>query len=227
MTQNGNAVHGNSSLTQIGKTSGKHHPLFIEDLLSSVGTGLDDEAKMKLISNHFKQIMLILGLDLADDSLKGTPGRVAKMFVKETFSGLNPDNKPELTLFENNYRYSEMLVEKNITVYSTCEHHFVPIIGKAHVAYYSSGKVIGLSKINRLVHFYCKRPQVQERLTEQIAAALKEALHTEDVAVVIDAVHLCVASRGVGDVGSTTITSHYSGKFKNEDIKKEFLAYLK
>jgi GTP cyclohydrolase IA len=170
---------------------------------------------------------LLLGLDLTDDSLKDTPARVAKMYVKETFSGLNPDNKPDISLFENSYHYNEMLVEKNITLYSCCEHHFVPIIGKAHVAYFSSGKVIGLSKINRIVQYYSKRPQVQERLTEQIAMALKTALHTEDVAVVIDAAHLCVASRGVNDVNSTTVTSHYSGKFKIGEVKKEFLSYLK
>jgi GTP cyclohydrolase I len=188
--------------------------------------GLDDETRIRMISDHFRQIMLLLGLDLDDDSLRGTPNRVAKMYVRETFAGLNPMNKPKVTLFDNSYHYSEMLVEKNITLYSTCEHHFVPIIGKAHVAYFSSGKVIGLSKINRLVQFYSKKPQVQERLTGQIAAALKDALQTEDVAVVIDAAHLCVASRGVGDVNSTTITGHYSGRFANDATKKEFLACL-
>lgn len=186
-----------------------------------------DDMKIKLISNHFKQIMQILELDLEDDSLKDTPKRVAKMFVKETFSGLKKANKPKITLFENKYQYNQMLVEKNITVYSCCEHHFVPIIGKAHVAYISSGRVIGLSKINRLVHYYSKRPQVQERLTEQIAQALKEALNTEDVAVVIDAAHLCVASRGVNDISSTTITSHYSGRFLQEETKKEFLSFIR
>jgi len=187
----------------------------------------DDETKIKLISEHFKQIMMLLGLDLSDDSLKGTPDRVAKMYVKEIFSGLNPENEPDVTLFENTFHYNEMLIEKNITVYSCCEHHLVPIIGKAHVAYYSSGKVIGLSKINRIVQYYCKRPQVQERLTEQIAQAMKTALQTDDVAVVIDAVHLCVASRGVGDVNSSTLTSHYSGKFKLEEVKREFLSLLR
>jgi GTP cyclohydrolase I len=188
---------------------------------------LSDEEKIRLISQHFKQIMEVLGLDLEDDSLRDTPRRVAKMYVKEIFSGLDPRNKPDITLFENNYQYRQMLVEKNITVYSSCEHHFVPIIGKAHVAYYSSGKVIGLSKLNRIVQYYCKKPQVQERLTEDIAAALKEALQTEDVAVVIDAAHLCVASRGVNDVNSTTVTSHYSGRFIKEEIKREFLSFLK
>jgi GTP cyclohydrolase I len=149
------------------------------------------------------------------------------MFVKEVFSGLNPANKPQVKLFENKYQYNEMLIEKNIALYSYCEHHFVPIVGKAHVAYISNGNVIGLSKINRLVQYYAKRPQVQERLTNQIAEALKEALQTEDVAIVIDAVHLCVASRGVNDTNSATITSYYSGKFKNDTVKNEFLALIK
>jgi GTP cyclohydrolase I len=188
---------------------------------------LTDEEKIVLISDAFKQIMEVLGLDVNDASLQDTPARVAKMYVKEIFSGLNDKNKPDSTLFANDYHYQQMLVEKNITVYSTCEHHFVPIIGKAHVAYFSTGKVIGLSKINRLVQYYSKRPQVQERLTEQIAAALKEVLHTEDVAVYIDATHLCVASRGVSDVNSSTITSHYSGRFLQENVRQEFLAYLK
>jgi len=187
----------------------------------------DDVTKIKLISNHVKHIMMILGMDMEDDSLQGTPDRVARMYVNETFSGLNPENKPEMTLFENHYHYKEMLVEKNITLYSTCEHHLVPIIGKAHVAYYASGKVIGLSKINRIVQFYSKRPQVQERLTEQIAKALKEALDTEDIAVIIDATHLCVAARGVNDVNSSTVTCHYSGKFTKEKVKKELLSFLK
>ncbi len=186
----------------------------------------DDALKIELIQKHFKEIMLILGLDLTDDSLKGTPNRVAKMYVKEVFSGLNPSNKPSIRLFENKYKYNEMLVEKDITLYSYCEHHFVPIIGKAHVAYISNGKVIGLSKINRLVQHYSKRPQVQERLTVQIAEALKEALQTQDVAVVIDAAHLCVSSRGVKDTTSTTVTAHYSGKFKDEQTKNEFLSFI-
>jgi len=187
---------------------------------------LDDDLKIELIQNHFRDIMHILGLDLTDDSLKGTPHRVAKMFVKEIFSGLNPENKPDMKLFENKYKYNEMLIEKNITLYSYCEHHFVPIIGKVHVAYVSSGKVIGLSKINRLVQHFAKRPQVRERLTVQIGEALKEALETEDVAVIVDAVHLCVASRGVQDTSSSTITSYYAGKFKEEDTKKEFLSLI-
>lgn len=220
MKINGNGNYANEK-------NGKLVPLSNENLLHLDEIVPDDETKMELISHHFKQIMLILGLDLTDDSLKDTPDRIARMYVKEVFSGLNPENKPDVALFENKYSYNEMLVEKNITVYSYCEHHFVPIIGKAHVAYFSSGKVIGLSKINRIVQYYCKRPQVQERLTEEIAMALKEALQTEDVAVVIDAAHLCVASRGVSDVNSTTITSHYSGKFKKEEHKKEFLSFIK
>lgn len=188
---------------------------------------MNDELKIQLIQKHFKEIMNTMGLDLTDDSLRGTPNRVAKMFVKEIFSGLNPSNKPDVKLFENKYQYNEMLIEKNIALYSYCEHHFVPIIGKAHVAYVSNGKVIGLSKINRLVQYYAKRPQVQERLTNQIAEALKEALQTDDVAIVIDAVHLCVASRGINDTNSSTITSYYSGKFKEDTVKNEFLALIK
>jgi GTP cyclohydrolase I len=188
---------------------------------------IDDDEKMELISHHFKQIMEILGLDLNDDSLKGTPKRVAKMYVKEIFCGLNPKNKPELTLFENKYQYNKMLVEKNISLYSYCEHHFVPIIGKAHVAYMSAGKVIGLSKINRLVQYYSKRPQVQERLTNQIGEALKKVLGTQNVAVLIDAAHLCVSSRGIKDTNSSTITAFYSGKFLDEQTKNEFLSLVK
>ena len=188
---------------------------------------ISDELKIQLIQKHFREIMFIMGLDLTDDSLRGTPHRVAKMFVKEVFNGLNPANRPEVKLFENKYQYNEMLIEKNIALYSYCEHHFVPIIGKAHVAYISNGNVIGLSKINRLVQYYAKRPQVQERLTNQIADALKEALQTEDVAIIIDAVHLCVASRGVNDTNSSTITSYYSGKFTEDTTKNEFLALIK
>jgi GTP cyclohydrolase IA len=187
---------------------------------------MDDSVKMALIEKHFREIMLIMGLDLKDDSLKGTPARVAKMYIKEIFSGLNPANKPEIKLFDNKFKYNEMLVEKDITFYSNCEHHFVPIIGKAHAAYISSGKVIGLSRINRIVQYYAKRPQVQERLTVQVANALKDILKTDDVAIVMDASHLCVSSRGVNDTNSRTVTSHYSGKFKEENTKNEFLKYI-
>ena len=188
---------------------------------------MNEDEKMKVIANHFEGIMQALGLDMNDDSLKGTPQRVAKMYVKEIFSGLNPKNEPNVTLFENKFQYNKMLVEKGITLYSYCEHHFVPIIGKVHVGYISKGKVIGLSKINRLVQYYSKRPQVQERLTNEIAEGLKKAIGTEDVAVVIDAVHLCVASRGIKDTNSSTITAHYSGKLIDEGIKYEFLTLIK
>ncbi|MFA5245517.1 MAG: GTP cyclohydrolase I FolE [Pedobacter sp.] len=187
---------------------------------------LNDDEKINKIEHHFAQIMHTLGLDLYDDSLCGTPKRVAKMFVNEMFSGLNPKNKPEISLFENKYGFKNLLIEKDITLYSNCEHHFVPIIGKAHVAYIPDKQVIGLSKINRLVQYYAKRPQVQERLTIQISEALKEILQHNDVAVVIEADHLCVASRGIRDTNSTTITAHYSGQFENEAVKQEFLALV-
>ena len=185
-----------------------------------------DEEKIAAIAPHFKAIMEILGMDLRDDSLRGTPLRVAKMYVKELFQGLNPANMPSMTLFENKFQYNEMLVEKNINFYTNCEHHFVPFFGKAHVAYISSGKVIGLSKLNRLVEYFSKRPQVQERLTMQIGKALQTVLQTQDVAVFMDAKHLCVASRGVKDDSSNTITGFYGGKFQEENTKAEFLKYL-
>ncbi|MFZ1751399.1 MAG: GTP cyclohydrolase I FolE [Saprospiraceae bacterium] len=185
-----------------------------------------DDQKIQEIQLHFREIMDILGLDLTDDSLKGTPYRVAKMYVKEIFSGLNPANKPDVKLFDNKYQYHEMLVEKDITFYSNCEHHFVPIIGKVHVAYISSGKVIGLSKLNRIVQFFAKRPQVQERLTVQIAEEIKRAVQSEDVAVYVEATHLCVSSRGVHDINSSTITTSYSGTFHDENQKAEFLKYV-
>jgi GTP cyclohydrolase I len=204
-----------------------------EHLTSSTETPLradafemSDELKMELIEAHFKEIMDILGLDLTDDSLKGTPRRVAKMYIKEIFSGLNPANKPKIALFENKYQYNQMLVEKDITFYSNCEHHFVPIIGKAHLAYISEGKVIGLSKLNRIVQYFAKRPQVQERLTMQIGNELKQILGTENVAVVIEARHLCVSSRGIQDITSSTTTAFYGGKFQEEATKSEFLKYL-
>jgi len=188
---------------------------------------LDNKSKVELISKHFAEIMRVLGLDLSDDSLKDTPNRVAKMYVNEIFSGLNPDNKPSITLFDNNYQYDEMLLEKNIKVHSFCEHHFVPIIGKAHVAYISNGKVIGLSKINRIVDYFSRRPQVQERLTVQIAEELKKALQTEDVAVAITADHMCVTLRGIKDQDSSTFTSSFHGKFKEKEYRKEFLEQIK
>jgi GTP cyclohydrolase IA len=185
-----------------------------------------DAEKIAVIEKHFAAIMQTLGLDLNDDSLKGTPRRVAKMYVQEIFSGLNPANFPKIALFDNKYRYNEMLVEKNISFYSNCEHHFVPIMGKAHVAYMSNGKVIGLSKLNRIVEHFAKRPQVQERMTIQIARKLQEVLETENVAVLIDAKHLCVASRGVEDDTSSTVTAFYGGKFSEEKVKDEFLRYV-
>ncbi|MFK7923886.1 MAG: GTP cyclohydrolase I FolE [Bacteroidia bacterium] len=187
---------------------------------------LDDETKIDLIQGHFRHIMEILGLDLSDDSLKGTPGRVAKMYVKEIFSGLDPKNKPDVRMFDNKYQYKEMLVEKNIIFFSNCEHHFVPIYGKAHIAYISTGKVVGLSKLNRIVQYYARRPQVQERMTRQIAEELKRALDTDDIAIVMDANHMCVSSRGVQDVSSSTITAEYLGKFKDKDVRAEFLKYI-
>ncbi|MDF3078485.1 MAG: folE [Sphingobacteriaceae bacterium] len=202
-------------------------PKELPTTLTEDAFALDDEVKIQIIQKHFSEIMRILGLELTDDSLKDTPRRVARMYVKEVFAGLNPGNKPSITLFENKYQYKGMLVEKDITVYSYCEHHFVPIIGKAHVAYISSGQVIGLSKINRLVEYYCKRPQVQERLTIQIAEGLKEALATDDVAVYIDAEHLCVASRGIKDISSSTLTVHYSGRFEEQKYQAQFLSLIK
>ena len=186
-----------------------------------------DDEKIEKIKKDVENILITLGMDLTDDSLKGTPNRVAKMFVKEIFGGLNPAKKPSASTFENGYKYGEMLVEKNITVYSTCEHHLLPIIGRAHVAYISKGRVIGLSKINRIVEFYAKRPQVQERLTMQIVQELQIALKTEDVACIIDAKHLCVNSRGIKDIESSTVTSEFGGQFKNEQTRRELLDYIK
>ena len=188
---------------------------------------LSDDEKIIKIEKHFKEIMEVLGLDLTDDSLKGTPYRVAKMYVKEMFSGLNPDNKPAVSLFENKYEYDEMIVEKNITFYSNCEHHFVPIIGKAHIAYISSGNVIGLSKMHRIVNHYAKRPQVQERMTVQIFNELRKILKTEDVGLVVDADHLCVSSRGIKDITSSTVTVELGGKFKDDKQWTKFLALIK
>ncbi|WGD34838.1 GTP cyclohydrolase I FolE [Olleya sp. YS] len=188
---------------------------------------LSDKEKKERIAILFEEIMEVMGLDLTDDSLKGTPNRVAKMYIDEIFSGLNPQNKPKIALFDNKYQYNQMLVEKNITFYSNCEHHFVPIIGKAHVAYISSGKVIGLSKLNRIVQYYAKRPQVQERLTNQIAEDLKATLQTDDVAVIIDAKHLCVSSRGIKDESSATVTTFYGGQFNTPEKIAELQNYLK
>jgi GTP cyclohydrolase I len=210
----------------IDELGDNHVMTSIETPLRDDAFDLDDETKMELIEDKFREIMEVLGLDLNDDSLQGTPQRVAKMYVKEIFSGLNPANRPDIKLFDNKYQYNQMLVEKNITFYSNCEHHFVPIVGKAHVAYISNGKVIGLSKLNRIVDYFARRPQVQERLTIQIAEEIKRILNTEDVAVLIEASHLCVSSRGVKDISSSTVTSHYCGQFEQESTRREFLQYV-
>lgn len=210
-----------------------HHEIGDDHMFTTLETPMkpdafemSDEEKKYRISGHFAEIMNILGLDLNDDSLQGTPDRVAKMYVEEIFSGLNPKNKPKVALFDNKYQYNQMLVEKNITLFSNCEHHFVPIMGFAHVAYISSGKVIGLSKLNRIVQYYAKRPQVQERLTNQIADELMKILETKDVAVIIDAKHLCVSSRGVEDNASSTVTTFYGGKFNNPEKIRELQSFI-
>ena len=203
-----------------------HYSSSIDTPLVKDAFKLSNNEKKAIIAKHFRVIMETLGLDLSDDSLKGTPTRVAKMYIEEIFNGLDPRNKPKIALFDNKYKYNEMLVEKNITFYSNCEHHFVPIYGKAHLAYISSGKVIGLSKLNRIVDYYSKRPQVQERLTNQIAKEVMDVLETKDVAVIIDAKHMCVSSRGIKDETSSTTTSFYSGAFNNKNRRSEFLKYV-
>lgn len=211
------------SLDEIGEN---HIATSAETPLRKDAFELSDKEKIELIKEDVTRILTTLGMDLNDDSLRGTPNRVAKMFVNEIFSGLNPEKMPSTSTFENTYKYGEMLVEKNITVYSTCEHHLLPIVGKAHVAYISSGRVIGLSKMNRIVDYFAKRPQVQERLTMQIVQELQKALGTQDVACVIDAKHLCVNSRGIRDIESSTVTAEYGGKFKEAQTRKEFLNYI-
>jgi GTP cyclohydrolase I len=203
-----------------------HYSSSIETPLVKDAFKLSNNEKKEIIAKHFRLIMETLGLDLNDDSLRGSPSRVAKMYVDEIFNGLDPRNKPKIALFDNKYKYNEMLVEKNITFHSNCEHHFVPIYGKAHLAYISSGKVIGLSKLNRIVDYYSKRPQVQERLTNQIAKEVMDVLQTNDVAVIIDAKHMCVSSRGIKDKTSSTTTSFYGGAFKKENTRNEFLKYV-
>ena len=188
---------------------------------------LTDSEKIEIIEKRVADILYTLGMDMTDDSLKGTPKRVAKMYVNEIFSGLNPKNKPKASTFDNKYKYGEILVEKNITLYSTCEHHLLPIVGKAHIAYISNGNVVGLSKMNRIVQYYAQRPQVQERLTIQIDRELQQVLNTKDVACVIDAKHLCVNQRGIKDIASSTVTCEFGGVFKNQDKKQEFLDYIK
>ena len=212
---------------QIDEIGDQHQGISRETPLRSDAFEMSNPEKMLLIEEKIQDVLSILGMDLTDDSLKGTPRRVAKMFVYEIFSGLHPDNKPTASTFENKYKYGEMLVEKNITLYSTCEHHLLPIVGKAHVAYISNGTVVGLSKMNRIVDYFAKRPQVQERMTLQIIEELKKILNTENVACVIDAKHLCVNSRGIGDISSSTVTSEFGGRFKEKEIKREFLDYIK
>ena len=240
MKVNGFVKTNQPSQSVNGRTNGSSVSNFVDhDIIgdnhvaTSVNTPLRDDAfmksdeqKMAIIEDKFCDIMNALGLDLNDDSLKGTPGRVAKMYVKEIFNGLHPENKPKISVFENKFQYGEMLVEKNINLNSTCEHHFLPIVGKAHVAYVSSGQVIGLSKINRIVDYFARRPQVQERLTVQIASELKQILKTDDVAVLIDAKHMCVSSRGIEDESSSTVTAEYGGIFKQQARKDEFLKYI-
>lgn len=224
-----NTLVDNSALVKLSEQEIGDDHLYtgIDTPMKSDAFSLSDEEKKEKISFLFAEIMDVLGLDLTDDSLKGTPNRVAKMYVEEIFSGLNPFNKPKVALFENKYQYNQMLVEKNITFYSNCEHHFVPIFGKAHVAYISSGKVIGLSKLNRIVQYFSRRPQVQERLTNQIARELVEVLGTKDVAVIIDAKHLCVSSRGIKDDTSSTVTAYYGGAFNTTEKIIELQNYLK
>ncbi|WP_439151787.1 GTP cyclohydrolase I FolE [Winogradskyella sp.] len=220
--KNGHQLNG-FSIEDIGDD---HLFTSLDTPMKSNAFEMSNEEKKNRISILFSEIMDVLGLDLTDDSLKGTPNRVAKMYIEEIFSGLDPENKPKIALFDNKYQYNQMLVEKNITFYSNCEHHFVPIIGKAHIAYKSSGKVIGLSKLNRIVQYYAKRPQVQERLTNQIANELKTVLETEDVAVIIDAKHLCVSSRGVKDDTSATVTTYYGGEFNTSEKIVELQNYI-
>ncbi|MGQ2982744.1 GTP cyclohydrolase I FolE [Flavobacterium sp.] len=217
-------IHNDDSKDELGDN---HIASSAQTPLRADAFDINDDEKIASIKKDVESILLTLGLDLTDDSLKGTPNRVAKMFVKEIFGGLNPAKKPSSSTFENHYKYGEMLVEKNITVYSTCEHHLLPIVGRAHVAYISNGTVVGLSKMNRIVDYFAKRPQVQERLTMQIVQELKKVLGTEDVACVIDAKHLCVNSRGIRDIESSTVTSEFGGRFKEDNVRREFLDYIK
>ena len=215
------------SVTNTESTGDDHLGASLHTPLRADAFERSDIEKIESIKKDVQSILETLGMDLTDDSLKGTPNRVAKMFVQEIFGGLHPERKPKASTFENKYKYGEMLVEKNITLYSTCEHHLLPIVGKAHIAYISNGTVVGLSKMNRIVDYYAKRPQVQERLTMQIVKELQDVLKTEDVACVIDAKHLCVNSRGIRDIDSSTVTSEFGGKFKTPETRSEFLDYIK
>lgn len=213
-------------LNRIDDTGDNHISTSRETPMRKDAFDQSDEEKIASIEKDVYHMMQTLGLDLTDDSLKGTPKRVAKMYINEIFSGLDPKHKPKASVFDNKYQYGEMLVEKNIVLYSTCEHHFLPIIGRAHVGYISNGTVVGLSKMNRIVDYYARRPQVQERLTLQIVEELQHVLRTKDVACVIDAKHLCVNSRGIRDIDSSTVTGEFGGKFKNAAVKREFLDYV-
>lgn len=193
-----------------------------------IKNGLSDEKKIEKITQHFTEIMNILGLDLTDDSLADTPKRVAKMYVQESFLGLNPANFPKMTVIDNKMKYDQMIVVQEVNVLSCCEHHFQTIHGSATVAYIPNDRVIGLSKINRIVQFFSRRPQVQERLTKQIADCLQTVLNTENVAVHINAKHYCVISRGIEDPNSSTITTDLRGHFKTKpETRKEFLVHCK
>lgn len=223
-----NIPHKNPELSdvEIDAMGNDHISTCYNTPLRNDAFAMSDKEKIVTIAKHFEAIMHTLGLDLTDDSLSGTPLRVAKMYVQETFKGLNPANKPGVSMFDNTYKYKEMLVEKNISFYTYCEHHFVPFFGKAHIAYINNGRVVGLSKLNRIVDFYAKRPQVQERLTMQIGKELENVLGTDDIAVFIEAKHLCVASRGIKDDTSTTITTYYNGEFNKLEKREEFLKMI-
>ena len=213
----------NKNIQESFEDYGDNHTMStLETLVSDKSLNISDEEKISVIERHFKEIMTTLGLDLSDDSLKGTPHRVAKMYVKEAFVGLKNDEKPKISLFDNKYEYGKMLVEKNISFYSCCEHHFLPIYGKVHIAYISSGKVIGLSKLHRIVNYFSRRPQVQERLTVQIFNELRKVLQTDDVAIFMDAFHMCVSSRGIEDVTSSTVTVEAGGAFEQSDKWNQF-----
>jgi GTP cyclohydrolase IA len=221
------ALNGNGHQPNPAEEDDFHFATSVETPLRPDAFSISDQEKMDRIEDHFRQIMDIMGMDLKDDSLRGTPRRVAKMFVKEIFAGLDPANKPSISLFDNKFDYRQMLVERDIKLHSFCEHHFLPIYGKVHVAYIASGKVIGLSKLNRIVEYYARRPQVQERLTRQIAEELKQVLQTDDVAVYVDAKHMCVQSRGIEHEASSTVTSEYSGKFLKDTVRAEFLQAIR
>jgi len=204
-----------------------HKNFSIETPLRDDAFEMSDDEKISIIQKNVNEILTTLGMDMSDDSLKGTPKRVAKAYVKELFGGLNPKNLPTSSTFDNKYQYGEMLVEKNITVFSTCEHHLLPIYGKAHVAYFAKDRVVGLSKMNRIVDYYSRRPQVQERLNIQIVKALQKILKTDDVACIIDAKHMCVNSRGIRHIDCSTVTGEFGGKFKDKLTKREFLDYIR